>query len=87
MVTCRPLSDSTLKHQPISNSSYCGTFQLHFSNHGLTGTTSPIYNDAEPSVFESALESMALNIIPPGTIRVHEKVQTLNLATPEQYLS
>ena len=47
-----------------------GTFQLQFSNHGLTGTTSPISYDAEPSVFESALESMALNIIPPGTIRV-----------------
>ena len=47
-----------------------GTFQLQFSNKGQTGTTSSIPFNAEPSVFESALENMPSNIIPPGTVQV-----------------
>eukprot|EP01036_Dinobryon_divergens_P022354 gene22354-30602_t len=47
-----------------------GTFQLQFTHKGQTGTTSSIPFNAEPSVFESALENIPLNIIPPGTIQV-----------------
>lgn len=47
-----------------------GTFRLKFSHNGLTETSALIPYNADASLFQTTLEAMPANIIPPGTIKV-----------------